>query len=205
MAIDLDDIIDVLSEQQWALTKAWIEPDLARELYEEAHQLYVSGAVRSASIGQGAQQLNDHTVRKTQIHWFEPDNLTSVQAKFCERMKQLQERLNQTCYLSLVDMECHYTLYPPGAFYGRHLDQFRHDKRRTISFLYYLNEDWSAEEGGALRLYLNDSEESYVDVLPEAGTFVMFQSGALEHEVLPTERIRYGVVGWMKTRGTGLR
>ena len=31
MAIDLDDIIDVLSEQQWALAKAWIEPDLARE------------------------------------------------------------------------------------------------------------------------------------------------------------------------------
>lgn len=49
--------------------------------------------------------------------------------------------------------------------------------------MYCLNEAWQTEHGGALRLYLADQTE--LDVLPSAGTLVLFISAELPHEVLP--------------------
>ena len=55
------------------------------------------------------------------------------------------------------------------------------------------------EHGGALRLYLADQTE--LDVLPSAGTLVLFISAELPHEVLPATRERLSLTGWFRRRG----
>ncbi len=198
----LDPLIDHLMEQEWVQSRSCIPTDLARQLAQEIQDFETTGRLHAATIGQGKEQHHNTTVRQTQIAWFDPQDLTPTQSQLHELLDAIRQRLNQTCFLSLVDFECHYAVYPPGAFYERHLDQFRGDVRRTISFTLYLNESWDQQEGGALRLYLDNDQT--VDVWPEMGTFSMFLSAKLEHEVLPTQRTRYAVVGWMKTRGSGV-
>jgi SM-20-related protein len=104
-------------------------------------------------------------------------------------------------YLGLEDFESHFALYPPGAFYLKHLDRFRDNDRRTVSAVLYLNQDWQAEQGGALRLYLADGETR--DVLPQAGSLLVFLSADMPHEVLPATRDRLSLTGWFRRRGNG--
>lgn len=106
----------------------------------------------------------------------------------------------------LESMEIHYVLYPPGGFFERHVDDFvdaRDDgapppppSRRAISFICYLNDaDWAERDGGALRIHGSPAGAA-VDILPEGGSLVLFDSLAVEHEVLPTNRDRTCLVGW---------
>ena len=89
-------------------------------------------------------------------------------------------------------------MYPPGAFYRRHLDRFASDDRRALSCVLYLNEAWRAEDGGALRLYLPGRHR---DVLPRAGTLVAFLSERFEHEVLPAQRERLSLTRLVQAAG----
>ncbi|MOA08544.1 hypothetical protein D3C78_1283200 [compost metagenome] len=70
-----------------------------------------------------------------------------------------------------------------------------------MSAVFYLNADWQAEQGGALRMYLPGGEER--DVLPLAGTLVVFLSADLPHAVLPATRERLSLTGWFRRRGNG--
>ena len=59
--------------------------------------------------------------------------------------------------------EMTYNLYNPGAQLGRHLDEHHEETkgvkgwmlptRRSVTWLVYLNDGWTAEEGGTLRCY----------------------------------------------------
>lgn len=97
-------------------------------------------------------------------------------------------------FLSLKDFEIHMTVYPVGAFYKRHLDQFKKEGHRKISVICYLNEEWKEEHGGQLRMYV---PEGSLDVLPVSGRLVCFRSDLLEHEVLSATRQRMSLTGWM--------
>jgi SM-20-related protein len=106
--------------------------------------------------------------------------------------------LNRTCYLGLKDFEAHYAVYPPETFYKRHLDQFKYNDHRKITFITYLNENWKTTDGGEICLYLPGANgEETVKFLPEAGRFLLFRSDLLEHEVKITQRERYSITGWM--------
>lgn len=110
-----------------------------------------------------------------------------------------------------------------SGFYGRHFDSSPEDEstcRRKVSLLLYLNDEtWDAKrDGGVLRTYLPlqqqesqtakkrkkrnnsdapDEEKCIIqDVTPKGGTLVLFDSACVEHEVLPTHRERWAVVGW---------
>ena len=67
-----------------------------------------------------------------------------------------------------------------------------------LSVVLYLNEDWHADDGGALRIHVDDGATR--DVLPEGGTLVAFLAADFEHEVLPATRPRLAVSGWFRTR-----
>ncbi|HMX26231.1 MAG TPA: 2OG-Fe(II) oxygenase, partial [Blastocatellia bacterium] len=70
-----------------------------------------------------------------------------------------------------------------------------------ISCTLYLNDNWQAEAGGQLRLYL---PEGSVDVLPEAGTCALFRSDIFFHEVLPATKTRFSLTGWFRRRSLKL-
>ena len=107
------------------------------------------------------------------------DHIQSIdpgQAEACDSylalMDSLREALNRGLFLGLEDFECHFALYPPGAFYRKHVDRFRDDDRRMVSAVVYLNDAWLPEDGGQLRMYLD--EDRVHDVQPTGGCLVVF-------------------------------
>ncbi|WP_394237128.1 2OG-Fe(II) oxygenase [Pseudomonas anguilliseptica] len=193
-------IVDDLAEQGWSLQPQFIAPSLTLELAEECRKRAAQGALAPAGVGRGAQQQIREGVRGDHIQWLE-----AGQAEACDQYLQvfdeLRVALNQGLYLGLEDFEGHFALYPPGAFYQKHVDRFRDDDRRAVSAVFYLNEDWQAEQGGALRLYLPNGETR--DVLPQAGSLLLFLSADMPHEVLPANRDRLSLTGWFRRRGNG--
>ena len=106
--------------------------------------------------------------------------------------------LNRTLLLGLFSFEGHFAIYPAGAAYRRHRDRFRDDDARVLSCILYLNDGWSARDGGTLRIHLDGGGQ--YDVLPIGGTLVCFLSERFEHEVLPGKRERLALTGWFRQR-----
>src|SRR5690606_22858277 len=113
---------------------------------------------------------------------------------YLNKLEALSHTLKEALFLSLKDYEVHMTIYPEGAFYKRHLDQFNRDDHRRLSAICYLNESWEESDGGQLRLYLPEGAR---DILPVAGRLVCFRSDQIEHEVLPANRPRLSLTGWL--------
>lgn len=193
-------LVDKLAEQGWALQPLFAPQSLTLELAEECRKRAARGALAPAGVGRGAQQQIREGVRGDHIQWLEPGQ-ASASDSYLELMDELRQALNQGLYLGLEDYESHFALYPPGAFYQKHVDRFRDDDRRAVSAVLYLNEDWQAGQGGALRLYLPDGSRR--DVLPQAGSLLLFLSADMPHEVLPATRERLSLTGWFRRRGNG--
>lgn len=191
-------IVDDLAEQGWSLQPAFVPQALTLQLAEECRKRDAEGALTPAGVGRGEALQVREGVRGDHIQWLEPGQ-SAASDQYLQRLDELRLALNQGLYLGLEDFEGHFALYPPGAFYQKHVDRFRDDDRRTVSAVFYLNADWQAEQGGALRLYLNDG--STRDVLPQAGTLLLFLSADLPHEVLPASRERLSLTGWFRRRG----
>jgi SM-20-related protein len=116
-------------------------------------------------------------------------------------LEELKLVLNRELFLGLHGMESHAAHYPPGSFYRRHLDAFRHDNLRTLTVILYLNRRWHSNDGGALRLFLDsDRDGDFVDLLPESGRLVAFMSARFHHEVLETHRLRSSITSWFSRR-----
>lgn len=198
--IPFEPISDDVAQRGWSLQPGAIDADLVAALARECRARAAAGELSPAGIGRGDGQQVREGIRGDRIDWLEPG-----QAKPCdhylELMDALRLQLNRELFLGLEDFEAHFALYPPGAFYQKHLDRFRDDDRRAVSAVLYLNPDWLPGEGGELRLYLADGATH--DVQPEAGTLVVFLSGDLPHEVLPASRERLSLTGWFRRRGDG--
>lgn len=193
-------IVDDLTEHGWSLQPQFITQTLTRKLAEECRQRAAQGALAPAGVGRGAQQQVREGVRGDHIQWLEPGQHPACD-EYLQALDELRVALNQGLYLGLEDFEGHFALYPPGAFYQKHVDRFRDDDRRAVSVVFYLNDDWQAEQGGALRLYLPNGETR--DVLPQAGSLLVFLSADMPHEVLPASRDRLSLTGWLRRRGNG--
>lgn len=193
-------IVDDLAEQGWSLQPQFIAPSLTFDLAEECRKRAAQGALAPAGVGRGAQQQIREGVRGDHIQWLEAGQAEACD-QYLQALDELRVALNQGLYLGLEDFEGHFALYPPGAFYQKHVDRFRDDDRRAVSAVFYLNEDWQGEQGGALRLYLPNGETR--DVLPQAGSLLLFLSADMPHEVLPASRDRLSLTGWFRRRGNG--
>jgi SM-20-related protein len=167
----------------------------------EARARDAAGEFHAAGVGRGTARVQRSNVRGDRILWLDPSSAGSVQEPFWQALDALRRALNETLLLGLFSFEAHYALYPPGASYRRHRDQFRggalSSDVRVISCAMYLNEDWALADGGALRIY---DGQRVRDVLPMAGTLVCFLSDRFEHEVLPATRERLAVTGWFRRR-----
>lgn len=193
----LPQIIDDLANQGWSRLKDFLPQTLTLELAAECRARAEKGALSPAGVGRGHGLAVREGVRGDQIQWLEPgQNLACDQ--YLAAMDELRQALNQAFYLGLEDYESHFALYPPGSFYQKHLDRFRDDDRRTVSAVFYLNPDWQADQGGALRIYPEGKASR--DLAPLAGSLVLFMSAELPHEVLPASRERLSLTGWFRRR-----
>ncbi len=171
--------------------------ELVRRLAADCEQLLQRDQLQPARIGRGGGARLQPGIRGDAMRWIEPDPETPVRAEFLHQLGLLRLRLNRELLLGLDSVEAHYAVYPPGAGYARHIDRFRDDDARMVSFTCYLNEGWPIDAGGALRFWLDGRA---VDVLPRLGTCTLFLSAEIEHEVLPATRPRYSIAGWFRRR-----
>ncbi|SNR96577.1 SM-20-related protein [Methylobacillus rhizosphaerae] len=202
----IDGIIEAIASQGYAVIPEFFPAEFIAALQQEALSLQEAGKLQRASIGKAEQNQLNTRIRGDLIHWLDHTHPSAIQQEFAISMETLRESLNQHFYLGLFELENHFAIYPPGAVYHKHLDQFRGNEERQISCILYLNDQWQEEDGGQLRLYLDGTEaHPYIDVLPQGGTLVVFLSGKFWHEVLPATRPRTSLTGWFRKRSSELR
>lgn len=195
-------ICDQLANRGWSMTENFLALDTIASIRDSVAALDQNNKLVPAAVGRRARQKIVQSIRGDRIIWLDSVALTAAQQAYLSAMEGLRTTLNRELFLGLLELENHYTCYPPGAFYRRHLDQHTGEDARVVSVILYLNSNWSTSDGGALRLYL-DNDEQTIDIAPCAGTLVTFLSNRFEHEVLPTLRERYSVTGWYRRRAVG--
>ncbi|WP_445571177.1 2OG-Fe(II) oxygenase [Pseudomonas sp. E102] len=193
-------IVDDLAERGWSQQNIFLPDALTRALAAECRQRAAEGELAPAAVGRGPFSEIREGIRGDHIQWIEPGQVDACD-RYLGLMDCLREALNRGLFLGLEDFESHFALYPPGAFYLKHVDRFRDDDRRMVSAVLYLNDAWLPEHGGQLRMYLGESEH---DVVPTGGCLVVFLSGDIPHEVLPATRERLSLTGWFRRRGNEL-
>jgi SM-20-related protein len=193
MVEKFEKIADGLAEYGYAVADGFLQPDEVKAIL--ALPLLAQGLEGFRRAGISKQGAVHTEVRGDYIRWIDPQTADEATTVYLGRLKELIEYLKQALFISIQDAELHYTVYPPGAFYKRHLDQFRHDDHRKLSVICYLNQNWEENHGGQLKLFLDDGQEK--SILPEAGRLVCFRSDKLEHEVLPATRYRLSITGWL--------
>ena len=194
-----DAAADALTTKGWCVLPRLLPEETTAALAEECAAMHAAHRMTPARVG-GARTTTP--LRGDHTRWFEMNALSEAQRPFVEALEALRHTLNRSLMLGLVESEAHYAVYAPGARYARHLDRLRHSDARVVSAVYYLNEAWDPDDGGALRLYLDEGRTH--DVMPQAGTLVLFLSDRFEHEVLPATRERMSIACWMRRREPGV-
>lgn len=201
MAPCLETLSSRIAKQGWAVQPGFLEAREVLHWSREARLSFRDGEFRPAGVGRGERHRIRPEVREDHVRWLDPPGATPAERRYFELMELLRQTLNRELTLGLLGFEAHLALYPPGARYRCHLDQFQDEGDRVLSTSLYLNPDWGAEDGGLLRLYLNEPDSSpFEDVLPVGGTFVCFLSGTFHHEVLPSRLERLSATGWFTRR-----
>jgi SM-20-related protein len=196
-----ESIAEALAQSGWAVADDFLSPLLVAQLAQEARALRDANAFRPAGTGRGDGFRLDATVRTDQVKWLDGDALTAAQRMLMRRLDDLRDSVNRALFLGLFELELHLALYPPGGFYRKHLDQFRGVGERVLTTVFYLNTNWNALDGGALRIYTGAGDApDYQDILPLGGRLVCFLSARFMHEVRPTRRERISITGWFKRR-----
>ncbi len=195
-------IAAAVAKAGWAICRDYIFREEVATLRARLKEWWEEGELRHAGIGRGESFQVRDDIRGDYVRWLDFSVGGRFSAFLDEHFEPLRLAVNREMLLGLYEYEGHVTVYPPGAHYQRHIDQFQDVAHRKLSVILYLNdEDWSPADGGALRLFLpKDEDEEIVDVLPEGGTLVVFLSHAIPHEVLETKRERYSLTGWFRTR-----
>jgi SM-20-related protein len=194
-------VAEALAGHGWATVSDFLPASTWHELAVEVLTAHACGSLRAAGLGRGARYRLADYVRGDQIQWLDANPVSTAQRDVLARLDQLRALLNRELQLGLFDVEAHFALYPPGTAYRRHRDQHRGSQARVLSFIVYLNTDWKAEHGGALRLYLDqEGQRDHCDMLPEGGKLVCFLSERFWHEVRPAARERLSLTGWFRRR-----
>ncbi len=191
-----------ISNDNYSVIDQFLTSEEVSDILVGVENKYSQDKFKKAGVGQNDDYNNTSQVRGDLIYWIDSQKVFELKRRFLPYLNKFITHLNQKCFLSIKDYEMHYSVYPKGTYYKRHLDQFKKDDNRVLTFICYLNFDWRKGDGGDLRLYTNqkNTDAQYIDILPEAGRFVCFKSDVLEHEVLVTNKTRYSLTGWMLTR-----
>jgi SM-20-related protein len=195
-------IVEDLYDKGWCVLDNYIPEEFRKELLKEQRELLMHGQFRLAGIGKGETFAIKPEIRSDKVLWMDENLLTPLQEVYWDKMERLRSAINQRCFLGLKSFEAHFAMYPQGSFYLRHLDQFQSVSYRIVSIVLYLNDTWEESDGGELRMFYTrpDGIEDYKDFLPLGGRIVVFLSGEVPHEVLPTNKERISITGWMKDR-----
>ena len=195
-------IISDITNHRYSIIEDFFTSNEALLLRQSLLEKHEEDNFKKAAIGNRTNEIIIKSVRGDIILWIDEAKANQSETLFFDKINELIRYLNRTCFLGILHKEFHYALYPTGTYYKRHIDTFHNDDRRKLSIVCYLNnEDWQAEYGGELILYLNkQGQEEEKVIYPFPGRVVIFESQLIEHEVKPVNTKRLSITGWLKTR-----
>lgn len=193
-----ESIIDQLIENEYVIIDDFFSSFEIKIMRQELDTIYQDNLFKKSAIGNKADEKIIDAIRGDYIFWLDENNQSEANQIYFNKVNHFIDYLNATCFLGLKENEFHYAIYPEGTYYKKHLDVFQNDSRRRLSLVCYLNdENWLPEYGGALVIYKDGKE---IEVYPNRGRVVLFDSRTLEHEVKPVVKPRYSITGWIKTK-----
>lgn len=191
-------IISDITTQKYSIVDNFFSSEEILLIRESLIEKYKEDEFKKSAIGNRVNEVVKKAIRGDIILWIDESSVNSAESLFFNKINDLKDYLNRTCFLGINQTEFHYAIYPTGTFYKRHLDTFQNDDRRKLSIVCYLNnENWQPKNGGELVLYLEDEDKI---IYPFLGKVVIFESQVLEHEVKPVNTPRFSITGWLKTR-----
>ena len=195
-----EQIIEDLLEKQYSIVDDFFQTEEIDRLRTSLLAKYEEDQFKKSAIGNRTNELIEEAIRGDFILWMNEAEAGETEKIFFNKINNLVDYLNRTCFLGILHKEFHYAVYPKGTFYKRHLDTFQNDSRRKLSIVSYLNdENWLKTNGGELVIYKEDGSEEVIYPLP--GRVVIFESQILEHEVKEVKNSeRLSITGWLKTR-----
>ena len=186
-----------LSIDGFSVRDRFLAPSQVRALVDCANLRRERGDFHAARIGNERSLQRREDIRGDSTCWIAPPLLPAEQT-LLEELERLRLELNAQAWLGLFEFELHYARYPPGAGYARHVDQPQGRAQRRVSLVLYLNETWTSDAGGELRIF--DAAGRHTDIEPIAGRLVCFLTSGREHAVLATQRERLSISGWFRAR-----
>ena len=198
-----ESIIEDLLQRKYSVIDNFFSAEEVEVLRNRLLAKYEEDQFKKSAIGNKTNELVEKEIRGDFILWLNEAEAGTAENVFFNRVNNLVDYLNRTCFMGILHKEFHYAVYPEGTFYKRHLDTFQNDGRRKLSVVCYLNDEtWLEENGGELTIYLDgNGEEKAIDLYPFPGRVVIFESQELEHEVQRVKHSkRFSITGWLKTR-----
>jgi SM-20-related protein len=207
-----------LSEEQWAslacnsyvVIDNFVPREVALEARQQTLELMHGGALTAYKNPMDVGR--DDSVRSDLRLFLKANDQASPAAagplaEMVLRLEQLREALHEGIKLTGEQHEYQLAYYgAEGQHYKKHRDGFPNDGSRhlrgqvgrRITCTVYMNQ-FDSSHGGKLRIYVPDAGfngESEVDIEPIAGRAVLFLSGAMDHEVLPSFAPRCAIAAW---------
>jgi SM-20-related protein len=185
-----------LERQAWSLIPSLLpkqQLDAALSIVErkcKKDQFY------QAKVGKDLNKSLRKHIRNSDISWVENSELGHDLSSVHHFYVYLMQEFNQYFYLSLKRWESQLAYYPQGGFYKKHLDQLRENKHRQLTCIFFLQD---CLQGGELVLYQRENKAQIDAIVPSrAGSCVLFFSGEIYHQVLPTFSERISLTTWFR-------
>jgi SM-20-related protein len=195
---DIDQMCSALYQEGWAVLDNFLSGSFIHLMRGDLMALDQEEKFHKAGIGREQDFIRREDIRSDRICWL--DDINDTQHLFMQMLDQLMTAVNRRLFLGMNHFEAMYAIYEPGQFYRKHMDSFKGQRNRIMTLVFYLNPNWSAEQGGELVLYPEEGDTPITTLLPKAGTVVAFLSEEFPHEVLPTHDTRYSVAVWFRIR-----
>ncbi len=201
-------LADALRDHGACWVADWPDSGLRDALRDDLRGLQSTGGLSPAAVGRRDGRTLRDDIRADATCWLDDPRCGEPAGTLLARLDAIRTTLNRALFLGLTDCEAHYAAYPPGGGYARHRDRFRDSDARVVTWVTYLNTDWTEDDAGELRLHLGGAnvagmssegmagEGQSIDVSPVGGSLCFLSE--LEHEVLPARRERLSIAAWFR-------
>ncbi|WP_420995501.1 2OG-Fe(II) oxygenase [Cupriavidus sp. 30B13] len=198
---ELENLFAALEAQGWAVSDHLVGAELAAGLHGESRAAWEAGLFHPARVGRGEGTARAEDIRGDSILWLGDLTAGPATREFQAWAAEFRRALNGRYFLGLKREEFHFSHYPVGTAYKKHLDQHRATRDRQVSLVLYLNDEWGEHDGGELAIYPPGAADGAAPhrVLPRLARLAVFRSDLIPHEVLPCRRTRWALTGWFRT------
>ncbi|KAK9786293.1 hypothetical protein WJX73_000359 [Symbiochloris irregularis] len=159
--------IEHLQQHGFVKLDSFLPPETAVRLRADTVALKRQGRLQepqrvAPGFSQDIDRFAERTARGDHIMWLHPRRPPATLYTFAfltTVLQEVQEDLSQLMKLRQATPEFQLSVYPPGGSqYVRHRDAFPDDgsdeHQRKVTAIVYANPNWSASDGGKLRLWL---------------------------------------------------